>query len=85
MQFNQFEAAKEIGIRFHGTRGSMSLSEKDGGLPPDSVVQTDQEILKDSRRVIEKYHDSSPFAMQRVALAPGPGLWSSGSHSSGRN
>jgi cytosine/adenosine deaminase-related metal-dependent hydrolase len=48
----------------------MSLSEKDGGLPPDSVVQTDQEILKDSRRVIEKYHDSSPFAMQRVALAP---------------
>ena len=67
---NQFEAAKEIGIRFHGTRGSMSLSEKDGGLPPDSVVQTDAEILKDSRRVIEKYHDSSPFAMQRVALAP---------------
>jgi len=67
---NQFEAAKEIGIRFHGTRGSMSLSEKDGGLPPDSVVQTDQEILKDSRRVIEKYHDGSPFAMQRVALAP---------------
>lgn len=67
---NQFEAAKELGIRFHGTRGSMSLSEKDGGLPPDSVVQTDQEIIKDSKRVIEKYHDSSPFAMQRVGLAP---------------
>jgi len=66
----EFDAAKEIGIRFHGTRGSMSLSEKDGGLPPDSVVQTDEEILKDSRRIIEKYHDSDPYAMQRVVLAP---------------
>ena len=67
---SEFEAASEIGIRFHGTRGSMSLSEKDGGLPPDEVVQNSDEILKDSERVINKYHDKSPFAMQRVSLAP---------------
>lgn len=66
----QFAAASDIGIRFYGSRGSMSLSEKDGGLPPDSVVQTAEEILKDSQRVIEKFHDSKPFAMQRVVLAP---------------
>jgi cytosine/adenosine deaminase-related metal-dependent hydrolase len=66
----EFRAAEEIGIRFHGSRGSMSLSEKDGGLPPDSVVQTEEEILSDSQRVIEKFHNSRPFAMQRVILAP---------------
>ena len=66
----EFRAAEEIGIRFHGSRGSMSLSEKDGGLPPDSVVQTEEEILSDSQRVIEKFHNSRPFAMQRVVLAP---------------
>lgn len=66
----QFRAAQEIGIRFHGSRGSMSLSEKDGGLPPDKVVQTADEILKDSQRVIEKYHNNDPLAMQRVVLAP---------------
>jgi len=58
------------GIRFHPTRGSMSLSKKDGGLPPDSVVQTEEEILADCQRVLERYHDPSPFAMLRVALAP---------------
>ena len=58
------------GIRFHPTRGSMSLSKKDGGLPPDNVVQTEEEILTDCQRVIERYHDPSPFAMLRVALAP---------------
>jgi len=67
---NEFYAAKEIGIRLHGSRGSMSLSEKDGGLPPDSVVQTEKEILEDSQRVIEKFHDPSPFSMHRVILAP---------------
>jgi len=66
----EFMAAKEIGIRFHGSRGSMSLSEKDGGLPPDSVVQTEEEILADSQRVIEKFHDCKPFAMHRVVLSP---------------
>ena len=66
----QFEAASDIGIRFAPTRGSMSLSKKDGGLPPDSVVQTEDVILKDSRRVIEKYHDAADNSMSRVILAP---------------
>ena len=66
----EFRAAQEIGIRFHGSRGSMSLSKKDGGLPPDEVVQTEEEILTDSQRVIEKFHDYKPFAMQRVVLSP---------------
>lgn len=66
----QFEAADMIGMRFSPTRGSMSLSKKDGGLPPDSVVQTEDVILADSERVIATYHDPSPFAMHKVALAP---------------
>lgn len=64
------EGAQKAGIRFHPCRGSMSLSEKDGGLPPDSVVQTESEILADCRRMIERYHDPEPFAMLRIALAP---------------
>jgi len=64
------EGAQAAGIRFHPTRGSMSLSKKDGGLPPDSVVQTEDEILADCRRMIEKHHDSEPLAMLRIALAP---------------
>ncbi|MCC6338708.1 MAG: 8-oxoguanine deaminase [Acidimicrobiia bacterium] len=63
-------AAAEVGLRFHATRGSMSLSEKDGGLPPDSVVQDDDEILADSQRLVEKHHDRSDHAMTQVALAP---------------
>ena len=66
----QFEAAERIGMRFAPTRGSMSLSKKDGGLPPDSVVQTEEQILEDSRRVIERYHDPDPLAMRKVVLAP---------------
>jgi 8-oxoguanine deaminase len=66
----EMEGADITGIRFYATRGSMSLSKKDGGLPPDSVVQTEDEIINDSIRVVEKYHDTSPFAMRRVALAP---------------
>ena len=66
----QFKAADDVGMRFSPTRGSMSLSKKDGGLPPDSVVQTDDEILKDSERVINQYHDNSEFSMRKIALAP---------------
>lgn len=64
------EAAAAAGIRFHPTRGSMSRSVKDGGLPPDSVVQDPDTILADSERVIAKFHDPSPGAMVRIALAP---------------
>lgn len=63
-------AAKELGFRFQPTRGSMSLSEKDGGLPPDSVVQTDDEILADSERLVALHHDRERGAMIRIALAP---------------
>lgn len=66
----QFSAAEQLGIRMHASRGSMSLSKKDGGLPPDSVVQTVDEILTDSRRLIETYHDPAPFSMRQVVLAP---------------
>jgi 8-oxoguanine deaminase len=66
----QIEAGRQIGIRFQPTRGSMSLSEKDGGLPPDSVVQSEEEILADCERVVHTYHDAESGAMTRVALAP---------------
>ena len=66
----QFAAADLLGMRFHATRGSMDLSVKDGGLPPDSVVQTVSQIMKDSEEAVAKYHDPSPYAMHRVALAP---------------
>ena len=66
----QFAAADELGIRMYASRGSMDLSVKDGGLPPDSVVQTVDEIMQDSVRVIERYHDPSYGSMHRVALAP---------------
>lgn len=67
---DEIRAAQEIGIRFHATRGSMSLGESKGGLPPDRVVEDEAAILADSRRVIETYHDSRRYAMLRVALAP---------------
>ena len=66
----QFAAADTLGIRMYASRGSMDLSVKDGGLPPDSVVQTVDEIMTDSARLIEKYHDTSYGAMHRIALAP---------------
>ena len=66
----QFAAADELGFRMYASRGSMDLSRKDGGLPPDSVVQTVDEILRDSVHAIEAYHDASYGAMHRVALAP---------------
>ncbi|MGD9638666.1 MAG: 8-oxoguanine deaminase [Alphaproteobacteria bacterium] len=66
----QFDAAEKLGLRFSPTRGSMSCSKKDGGLPPDSCVQTEDEILEDCERVINKFHDPSPMAMRKIVLAP---------------
>ena len=66
----QFAAARDLGVRMYASRGSMDLSRKDGGLPPDSVVQTVDEILRDCRRAVEKYHDPSFNSMGMVALAP---------------
>ncbi|WP_078543316.1 8-oxoguanine deaminase [Litchfieldia alkalitelluris] len=66
----EIRAAHDLGIRFFPTRGSMSLGRSKGGLPPDEVVQTEDVILKDTMRVIETYHDPSPFSMVRVGVAP---------------
>lgn len=63
-------AAQQIGIRFHGMRGSMSVGESAGGLPPDSLVENEAAILKDSQRVVEQFHDANRYAMIRVGLAP---------------
>ena len=67
---SQFEAATVLGIRMHASRGSMDLSEKDGGLPPDSVVQSVDEILKDSEKAINRYHDPNRLSMRQIVLAP---------------
>lgn len=66
----QVSAARELGFRFYANRGSMTRSVKDGGLPPDVVVQDHDTIMADSERVVDAFHDSSPGAMTRVALAP---------------
>lgn len=64
------EAAKAIGLRFHACRGAMSVGMSNGGLPPDVLVESDDAILRDTRRVIETWHDARRFAMVRVAAAP---------------
>ncbi|QQA44363.1 8-oxoguanine deaminase [Pelagovum pacificum] len=63
-------AAGEIGLRFHPTRGSMSIGESAGGLPPDSLVEAEADILNDCIRVVDRFHDASPGSMLRVGLAP---------------
>lgn len=67
---DQFAAAETIGVRFHGARGSMSLGESQGGLPPDRVTEDEESILRDCRRVVEAYHQPQRFATRRVVLAP---------------
>lgn len=67
---DEIQAVQEIGLRFHASRGSMSLGESQGGLPPDSLVEKEAAILKDSQRLIEQYHDNSRHAMVRMVLAP---------------
>jgi len=66
----EIEGAKLTGVRFHPTRGSMSLSKKDGGLPPDSVVQSDDEILSHTEYMIKKYHNPEKYSMLRIAIGP---------------
>jgi cytosine/adenosine deaminase-related metal-dependent hydrolase len=67
---DEIEAAEAIGLRLHASRGSMSLGESKGGLPPDSVVEDEGEILKDSQRLIESYHDPEPGSMVQIVIAP---------------
>ena len=67
---DSLSAAADIGVRFHGTRGSMSIGESQGGLPPDSLTEKETYILSESQRLIETYNDNNRYAMQRIALAP---------------
>ena len=67
---DEIRAAQELGIRFHASRGSMSLGESKGGLPPDRVVEDEEFILKETRRAIETYHNSKPHSMLRIVVAP---------------
>jgi len=67
---DEIDAARELGVRLHASRGSMSLGESKGGLPPDSVVDSEDVILKDSQRLIQRYHDPKPGASVRIVLAP---------------
>ena len=67
---DEIEAAETTGLRLHAARGSMSLGESLGGLPPDTLVETEEAILKDSQRLIETYHDPNPGSMLKIVVAP---------------
>jgi 8-oxoguanine deaminase len=67
---DEIEAARQMGMRLHASRGSMSLGESKGGLPPDSVVEDEHAILEDTRRLIETYHDAEPGSMLQIVVAP---------------
>lgn len=67
---DEIQAIQAIGLRFHASRGSMSVGESQGGLPPDALVEKESDILRDSQRLIEQYHDPSRYAMLRMTLAP---------------
>ena len=67
---DEIVAAQEMGLRLHASRGSMSLGQSQGGLPPDSVVDTEEAILADSVRLIERYHDASVGSLLQIVLAP---------------
>ena len=67
---DEIEAAQEMGVRLQASRGSMSLGQSKGGLPPDSVVDTEEQIIRDSIRLIERYHNPDPGAMTQIVLAP---------------
>ncbi len=67
---DEIEAIAAIGLRFHASRGSMSLGVSQGGVPPDALVEKETDILKDSQRLIEQYHDNSRHSMLRITLAP---------------
>ena len=67
---DEIRAAQEVGVRFHPTRGSMSLGESQGGLPPDRVCDSEPDIIKDCIRAIETFHDPEPLSMLRIGVAP---------------
>lgn len=67
---DEIEAARELGVRFHPCRGSMSIGRSQGGLPPDDVVENEDALLRETRDAIERHHDPAPYAMCRIAVAP---------------